>query len=310
MAYDYIGISNKVLQAFNEVTFADATEFTAATGFQKYIKEAVNEILSEIHSREDNEWPFQLTATTQVVTVGTTDYSTPADRSNVDWDSFFIDKVFADETDFTSVTADSGTKTFTIAGGSFITEGFAVGMKVRWTDLSANTDADVTINTLTATVMTVDETVTTITTPDTEFTVTNAFNAPDARKLALMNRDTYRNNYLENARNVREPESFGKPDAIVRNTDNTFTTSPLKPDQTYLIRYEYFDSFTELSAATDVPTIPQRYEKIILDGTKKKGNEFRDNVELAAFFENMFDDGINQMRRNLIPQSDTMRYEP
>jgi hypothetical protein len=308
MAYDYLGISNKVLRSFGEVVFADATEFTNATGFHQVIKDGVNEVLAEIYMAEDNEWPFQHTETTQVLTIGDETYTIPSDAAAVDWDSFYIDKVYGDEDDFTSVTADSGTKTFTIAGGSFVTAGFATGMKVRWGDVTDNSDSDVTINTLTATVMTVDETVTDVLSADTSFSVTNAFTSPDSKKLVLIDIDTYRNNYLPTAKNVKETASYAKPVFIARNSDNSYILGPSKPNATYLVRYDYFQELTELSASTDVPDIPERYEKVILDGVKAIGNAFRDNVELEARFEKRFQDGINTMRRNLIPQTDSLRY--
>jgi hypothetical protein len=310
MAYDFLGISNKILQALNEVPFADATEFGAATGFHQHIKDSVNYALADIHNEEDNEWEFQVTEGTQVVTIGTQGYSIAAGAASVDWDSFYIDLVQGSETEFTSITADSGAKTFTIAGGSWLTQGFAVGMKVEFTDLSesANNGTIFTINTLTATVMTVDEAVTTISSGDTNFTVKNAFQSPDARPLDLMSLDTYRKTRKHNDLNNIVSTSYEKPTHVVRLSDNDYLITG-KPDRTYLIKYDYFAALTLLSAATDAPTIPVRYEQVIIDRALMYANDFRDNLEQSQLMEKRSTDGVNDMRRNLIPQPLTMRFD-
>lgn len=63
----------------------------------------------------------------------------------------------------TGITSDSGAKTFTRAGGSWISDGFRVGHVVRFSNLAAtaNNDKNFRITALTATVMTVAEAVTT-----------------------------------------------------------------------------------------------------------------------------------------------------
>lgn len=307
MAYDFISISNRALQAVNEDIFADSTEFSAAIGFHQFVKDAVNRTISDILNEEDNTWQFQRTEATQVLTIGTQDYAINSSAANVDYNSFFIDKIFGDETDFTSVTADSGTKTFTITSGSFITKGFEVGMKVQWSNLESNTDTDLTINTLTALVMTVDESVTTISSADTDFEVTNAFDTPDAVKLALIGFDNYRDNLKMDAQNATNSDTFTKPSFVVRNFDNSLTFGPLKPDATYLVKYFYFTKFVELTATTDAPTIPARYENVIFNGVMRRINEFRDNEELSRKFDSQYIDGVNKMRRNLIPQPESMR---
>ena len=307
MAYNYQGIVNKVLGSFNEVKFSSSTEFDNAAGFQLDMKEALNDILIEIYNHYDQEWPFQRAQTTSVTTIGITGYTPPANTGKVDWDSFYIDTVVGNQDNFTSVTADASGKTFTITAGSFITQGFEVGMQVRWTGVDNNSSTDVTINTLTATVMTVDETVVDATA--TTFKVQNAFPNFNALKLGWMPIDTYRNNYLPQARNQTETTSHQRPAFVVRDTNNDFILGPGKPDKTYLVKFDYFVAMTLLAASTDIPDIPERYEYVILAGMKRRGNEFRDNVELASMFNKQFKSGLADMRRDLIPFSNTLRFE-
>lgn len=96
-SYDYLGILNEVCSTLNEVEVTDS-EFDSLIGFHAHMKAKINSAIQDIYSAEDNEWPFALTETTQVVTVGFTgavagaipDYSTPVDTASVDWDSFYI----------------------------------------------------------------------------------------------------------------------------------------------------------------------------------------------------------------------------
>ncbi len=306
--YTYMGIANEVLQSLNEVTFDSETEFNNAVGFHQFVKDAINRTISSIYTMGDNEWNFQATKTTQVLSIGDNTYNFPTAASKVDWGSFYIDRVYADEAALTSVTADSATKTFTAAGGSFIDEGFEVGMQVRWSNLTANTTSDFTINTLTATVMTVDESVIDIVTPDTDFSVENAYTFRNSKRLRTIDIDHYRQNYLSAARNAKLTSDYMVPDFIVRESDNNFIVGPSKPNQTYLVRYEYFTKFSPMSAYDDVPTLPERHRHVIVNGTMVEANMFRDNPELAQIYRQNFDRSIGEMKMELTPIPTSLRY--
>ncbi|MBY0432392.1 MAG: hypothetical protein K2Q10_14445, partial [Rhodospirillales bacterium] len=67
------------------------------------------------------------------------------------------------------VTASAGARTFTRAGGSWLTDGFKAGDVVRWSGLSAGNDGrNLRVVGLTATVMTVAETVEAVAVADTD----------------------------------------------------------------------------------------------------------------------------------------------
>jgi hypothetical protein len=57
----------------------------------------------------------------------------------------------------------------------------------------------------------------------------------------------------------------------------------------------------------DVPTIPEEFKEVIIDGAMVHGYFFRDNLEQTALIKNTYTDGVNRMRRILIPQSYYMR---
>lgn len=72
------------------------------------------------------------------------------------------------------------------------------------------------------------------------------------------------------------------------------------PDEAYDIVYEYYATPTDLSAATDVPTIPERFRHNIIDGAMYYAYLFRSNAQQAAIMKQKFDEGIKDMRSQLV----------
>ena len=56
MAYNYLGLTNEVLARFNEVALAEAG-FASSRGFQTQCKNAVNDAINYINTREFS-WPY------------------------------------------------------------------------------------------------------------------------------------------------------------------------------------------------------------------------------------------------------------
>lgn len=89
MAYNYIGLTNRVLKALNEVPLTDAT-FASAAGFHADVKDAVNQSIFDIYQYQDLEWPFAWDEFTTTLVVGQLAYSKDASAAKIDWDSFSI----------------------------------------------------------------------------------------------------------------------------------------------------------------------------------------------------------------------------
>ena len=90
MAYDYLGLSNDVLNRMNEVELTTAT-FTSARGFQIQCKNAVNDSINYINSREFG-WPFTHNTATVTLVANQTRYTIPAGTQSVDYETFRISK--------------------------------------------------------------------------------------------------------------------------------------------------------------------------------------------------------------------------
>jgi len=89
----YLAITNELLRRLNEVTI-DETEFSTVRNIQALAKDAVNSSIRGI-LQSAQEWPFTLTTYTETLVEGTKEYNFPADLSSVDWDSFYIKELTA-----------------------------------------------------------------------------------------------------------------------------------------------------------------------------------------------------------------------
>jgi hypothetical protein len=90
MAYDYLGLSNDVLNRMNEVELTAAT-FANARGFQIQCKNAVNDAINYINSREFG-WPFTHRTATVPLVAGQTRYTIPAGTQSVDYETFRLSR--------------------------------------------------------------------------------------------------------------------------------------------------------------------------------------------------------------------------
>jgi len=86
MAYNYLGLTNEVLARFNEVVLTESG-FVASRGFQTQCKNAVNDAINYINTREYS-WPYNHATKTEILVSGTTRYDIPATAKHVDYDTF------------------------------------------------------------------------------------------------------------------------------------------------------------------------------------------------------------------------------
>jgi len=88
MAYNYLGLTNEVLARFNEVALT-SSNFVNSRGFQTQCKNAVNDAINYINTREYG-WPYNHATQTETLVAGTTRYAIPATAKHVDYDTFRI----------------------------------------------------------------------------------------------------------------------------------------------------------------------------------------------------------------------------
>jgi len=98
----------------------------------------------------------------------------------------------------------------------------------------------------------------------------------------------------------------GVPTRVAQAPDLEYIMTP-EPDKAYELVYEYYTFPTDLSAATDAPTIPERFQHVIVDGAMHYGYLFRGNTQDAMVMKQKFDEGIKYMRSQLINRTPYVR---
>jgi hypothetical protein len=72
------------------------------------------------------------------------------------------------------------------------------------------------------------------------------------------------------------------------------------PNNAYTVFYEYYRVPVDLSSYSDVPSIPERFRHVIIDGAMAYAYMFRSNEQSAVMAKNKFDEGIKRMRSMLV----------
>ena len=98
----------------------------------------------------------------------------------------------------------------------------------------------------------------------------------------------------------------GVPRHVAQAPDLKFIMTP-EPDKAYELVFEYYTFPTDLSATTDAPTIPERFQHVIVDGAMHYGYLFRGNTQDAMVMKQKFDEGIKYMRSQLINRTPYVR---
>ena len=116
--------------------------------------------------------------------------------------------------------------------------------------------------------------------------------------------EDYLDRYVEQEYNTSSGQ--GVPTQVAQAPDLKFILTP-EPDKAYELVFEYYSFPTDLSATTDAPTIPERFQHVIVDGAMHYGYLFRGNTQDAMIMKEKFDEGIKHMRSQLINRTPYVR---
>lgn len=124
-------------------------------------------------------------------------------------------------------------------------------------------------------------------------------------KLRIISYEEYLEKYADqeytNDSSVRDV-----PQYVFRTPGLSYGITPA-PKEAYELVFEYYTLTTDLAAATDVPTIPEAYKHVIIDGAMYHAYMFRGNTQDAAVAKAKFEQGIKSMRILLINRYDYVR---
>lgn len=126
----------------------------------------------------------------------------------------------------------------------------------------------------------------------------------DTRKLKILDYEEYLADYADYEFN---PTDYAdKPMYVIRNRDLSYTIAP-PPDQAYEVVYEYYKLPVNLENWDDVPTIPEPFRWVILEGAMYHAYMFRGAVDEAALSDKLFTAGIADMRKIYINRTEYAR---
>jgi hypothetical protein len=111
---------------------------------------------------------------------------------------------------------------------------------------------------------------------------------------------------IANSTTVTQFSEGESPRAIVRTPDNNYLLYPY-PDKQYVLQFDYFKLPTDLSSATDVPSLPVQFRYVIVDGAMYTSYMFRGETQEALVLKEAFEDGIKHMRTLYINRYDYIR---
>ena len=126
-------------------------------------------------------------------------------------------------------------------------------------------------------------------------------NVGQGRRLDQMTYSEYLDTYIDQEYETDSTKG-SIPRNIVRTPDQEYVIVPM-PDKAYEVDYEYYVAPVDLQSYDDVPTIPEQFRHVIVDGAMYYAYMFRDNIEMAGLSQNKFENGIKQMRTLLVNEN-------
>jgi hypothetical protein len=122
-------------------------------------------------------------------------------------------------------------------------------------------------------------------------------------KLKVLTYEEYLDKYADMEYNSN---LVGIPRYVVRSPSRELLFVP-SPNKAYEVIYEYFTSSIDLQLYNDIPTIPEQYKHVIIDGAMYYAYVFRGDMQSANATINKFEQGIKQMRTLNINRTDYLR---
>lgn len=103
------------------------------------------------------------------------------------------------------------------------------------------------------------------------------------------------------------PETYADaPTHVCRNRNLSFSILP-PPNQTYSVLYEYYRLPVDMTDWDAVPTIPEQFRWVIIEGAMYYAYMFRGGLEEASISNDLFKQGLKDMRKIFINRTEYAR---
>lgn len=124
-------------------------------------------------------------------------------------------------------------------------------------------------------------------------------------KLKVLSYEEYLEKYADAEYNTAA-DNRSTPTHVARTPSRDFILYPT-PDKAYELVYEYFRIGYDLELHDDVPSLPEQYRYVIVDGAMYYVYQFRGDMQAAQLSLNKFTQGIKQLRSIHINRTDYLR---
>ena len=128
----------------------------------------------------------------------------------------------------------------------------------------------------------------------------------ETRKLRILSYEEYLDKYVDDEYNENNESIRTLPQYVFRTPDLSFGVVP-PPDNPYDLVYEYYRLPVDLENPTDVPTIPEQFRHVIVEGAMYYTYQFRGDLETSGLALQKFNAGIEDMRTIYINRYDYVR---
>lgn len=129
----------------------------------------------------------------------------------------------------------------------------------------------------------------------------SALNVGQGKRLQQLTYSEYLDTYIDQEYETDSTKG-SVPRNVVRTPDQEFAIVPM-PNAAFEIEYEYYMEPVDLELYSDIPTIPEQFRHVIVDGAMYYAYMFRDNIEMASLSQSKFENGIKHMRTLLVNEN-------
>ena len=120
----------------------------------------------------------------------------------------------------------------------------------------------------------------------------------DTRRLNVISYDEYLHKHIDQEYSTSSSK-YDTPRYVFQSPSLEYGIVPA-PDKDYEIKYEYYRIPVDLALHSDVPSIPERFRHVIIDGAMFHAYMFRGNEQAASIAKGKFEEGLKKMRIILV----------
>ena len=293
MAYDYLGLVNDVNKRLNEVELT-SSNFASSIGEYAMVKDAINVAIRQINQYEFS-YPFNSAINISTVTPGVAKYTIPTNTKHIDYKTARIKK--------SETLGAIGSNLATMPYYEYIARDYANQEdEIESTTINATSGLSASVTTISVTSSTGFSASGTLFIGGEQITYT-AISGNDFTGCTRGVNSTTAAIIADDVVVTQFDSGSGVPRNIVRTPDNNYLLYPF-PDKQYTIVFDFFTLPVDLTAVTDVPSLPEQFRTVIVEGAMYTAYMFRGETQEATIMKSNFEEGIKNMRTLYINKYD------